>query len=86
MSAVANEKDGNSKRKLSGEEIDALLDSLDPNYLCWSSTIAPVIIGNPDRPELAAELERLIKEKLGVGVKPAAETEASPKLKAVDGF
>jgi recombination protein RecA len=37
-----------------------------------------------DNPELAAELERLIKEKLGVGVK--AETEASPKLKAVDGF
>ncbi|NUP59852.1 MAG: recombinase RecA [Pseudarthrobacter sp.] len=40
-----------------------------------------------DNPELAAELERLIKEKLGVGVK-AAEDEAkdSPKLKAVDGF
>ncbi|KRE77561.1 recombinase RecA [Arthrobacter sp. Soil763] len=38
-----------------------------------------------DNPELAAELERLIKEKLGVGVK-AAETEESPKLKAVDGF
>src|SRR5215207_2119419 len=38
-----------------------------------------------DNPELAGELERLIKEKLGVGVKPA-ETEASPKLKAVDGF
>jgi recombination protein RecA len=39
-----------------------------------------------DNPELAAELERLIKEKLGVGVKPAADAEASPKLKAVDGF
>jgi recombination protein RecA len=39
-----------------------------------------------DNPELAAELERLIKEKLGVGVKAAAETEDSPKLKAVDGF
>ncbi|MBT2548640.1 recombinase RecA [Arthrobacter sp. ISL-65] len=39
-----------------------------------------------DNPELAAELERLIKEKLGVGVKAPAETEASPKLKAVDGF
>ncbi len=38
-----------------------------------------------DNPELAAELERLIKEKLGVGVK-AAEPESSPKLKAVDGF
>jgi recombination protein RecA len=38
-----------------------------------------------DNPELAAELERLIKEKLGVGVK-APEAEDSPKLKAVDGF
>ncbi|MDR7081526.1 recombination protein RecA [Arthrobacter ginsengisoli] len=39
-----------------------------------------------DNPELAAELERLIKEKLGVGVKAPAETDAEPKLKAVDGF
>ncbi|MHA7222669.1 recombinase RecA [Arthrobacter sp. RHLT1-20] len=39
-----------------------------------------------DNPELASELERLIKEKLGVGVKAPAETEAAPKLKAVDGF
>ena len=38
-----------------------------------------------DNPELAAELERLIKEKLGVGVK-AADPEESPKLKVVDGF
>ncbi|MGP4032312.1 recombinase RecA [Pseudarthrobacter sp. 1C304] len=39
-----------------------------------------------DNPELAAELERLIKEKLGVGVKAAEAGEESPKLKAVDGF
>ncbi|KUM40563.1 recombinase RecA [Arthrobacter sp. MYb23] len=36
-----------------------------------------------DNPELAQELERLIKEKLGVGV--AKVEEDSPKLKAVDG-
>jgi recombination protein RecA len=36
-----------------------------------------------DNPELAQELERLIKEKLGVGVAKAEED--SPKLKAVDG-
>jgi len=40
----------------SQSDIDALLDSLDANYLGWSSTMAPVIMGNPDRPELAAEL------------------------------
>ncbi|MEE2521832.1 recombinase RecA [Pseudarthrobacter sp. J75] len=39
-----------------------------------------------DNPELSAELERLIKEKLGVGASAATETEESPKLKAVDGF
>ncbi|GAB2708746.1 recombinase RecA [Arthrobacter bambusae] len=38
-----------------------------------------------DNPELAADLERLIKEKLGVGVVKPAEDEKSPKLKAVDG-
>src|SRR5689334_18457514 len=37
-------------------DIDSLLDSLDSNYLGWSSTMAPVIMGNPDRPELGEEL------------------------------
>lgn len=38
------------------EDILELLDSLDSNYLGWSSTMAPVIMGNPDRPELGQEL------------------------------
>jgi sigma-B regulation protein RsbQ len=38
------------------EDIDGLLVSLDSNYLGWSSQMAPVIMGNPDRPELGAEL------------------------------
>ncbi|GAA4658540.1 alpha/beta hydrolase [Amycolatopsis dongchuanensis] len=37
-------------------DIEELLDSLDSNYLGWSATMAPVIMGNPDRPELAEEL------------------------------
>ncbi|WP_373308248.1 alpha/beta fold hydrolase [Cellulomonas oligotrophica] len=37
-------------------DIAELLDSLDSNYLGWSSTMAPAIMGNPDRPELGAEL------------------------------
>lgn len=37
-------------------DIEELLDSLDSNYLGWSSTMAPAIMGNPDRPELAEEL------------------------------
>lgn len=38
------------------EDIDGLLDALDANYFGWSSTIAPVMIGNGDRPELGEEL------------------------------
>jgi sigma-B regulation protein RsbQ len=37
-------------------DIEELLDSMDANYLGWSAAIAPVIMGNPERPELAGEL------------------------------
>jgi sigma-B regulation protein RsbQ len=40
----------------SREDIDGLLDSLESNYLGWSAAMAPVIMGNPDRPELGEEL------------------------------
>ena len=39
------------------QDIDALLDALDANYLGWSSVMAPVIMGNAERPELGEELE-----------------------------
>jgi sigma-B regulation protein RsbQ len=38
------------------EDIEGLLDFLDSNHLGWSSTMAPVIMGNADRPELGEEL------------------------------
>lgn len=37
-------------------DIDDLLDSMDSNYLGWSGTMAPAIMGNPDRPQLGEEL------------------------------
>jgi len=37
-------------------DIEELLESLDSNYLGWSTAMAPVIMGNPDRPELGEEL------------------------------
>jgi sigma-B regulation protein RsbQ len=37
-------------------DIEEMLESLDSNYLGWSSAIAPVIMGNPERPEMGAEL------------------------------
>jgi sigma-B regulation protein RsbQ len=40
----------------SQDAITALLDSLDSNYLGWSSVMAPTIMGNADRPELGEDL------------------------------
>ncbi|MEV7347011.1 alpha/beta hydrolase [Streptomyces sp. NPDC093544] len=40
----------------SAEDIDELLESLESNYLGWSAAMAPVIMGNADRPELGEEL------------------------------
>ena len=40
----------------SEQQIHELLDFLDSNHMGWSQTMAPVIMGNPDRPELGEEL------------------------------
>ena len=38
------------------EQILELLEFQDSNYLGWSSTLAPAIMGTPERPDLAEEL------------------------------
>jgi sigma-B regulation protein RsbQ len=38
------------------DDIDDLLHTLESNYLGWSSTMAPVIMGAPTQPELGVEL------------------------------
>lgn len=38
------------------KDIEEMLDVLDSNYLGWAGNMAPLIIGNSDRPELAHEL------------------------------
>jgi sigma-B regulation protein RsbQ len=38
------------------KDIDDLLEFQDANYLGWSSSLAPLIMGNLDRPELSEEL------------------------------
>lgn len=40
----------------STEDIEELLASLESNYLGWSAAMAPVIMGNAERPELGEEL------------------------------
>jgi sigma-B regulation protein RsbQ len=37
-------------------DIEGLLDTLESNYLGWSSTMAPAIMGAPGQPELGVEL------------------------------
>ncbi len=49
--------DGHYTGGFSRTDIDGLLDFLDSNYLGWSSAMAPTIMGNAERPELAEELK-----------------------------
>jgi sigma-B regulation protein RsbQ len=48
--------DGQYVGGFSEPDIAELLDSLESNYLGWSSAMAPVIMGNAERPELGEEL------------------------------
>ena len=48
--------DGDYPGGFDRKDIDELLAAMDSNFFGWSSMITPVIMGNPDRPELAGEL------------------------------
>jgi sigma-B regulation protein RsbQ len=39
------------------KDVDGLLEALESNHVAWSATMAPVIMGNPETPELSEELE-----------------------------
>jgi sigma-B regulation protein RsbQ len=48
--------DGDYVGGFSTEQIEELLDFLDSNHMGWSQAMAPMIMGNADRPELGEEL------------------------------
>jgi sigma-B regulation protein RsbQ len=48
--------DGDYTGGFSHEDIDELLETMDANYLGWSSSMAPAIMGAPNRPDLREEL------------------------------
>lgn len=48
--------DGDYVGGFSRADIDSLLETLEGNYLGWSSSMAPAIMGAPDRPQLGEEL------------------------------
>lgn len=39
------------------QDLEGLLDLMDKNYIGWANFLAPVVMKNPDRPELGKELE-----------------------------
>lgn len=43
-------------------EIDSILDMIESNYQGWSSQMAPVIAGNPDKPEVAAQFAATLEQ------------------------
>lgn len=40
----------------SADAVEDLLTSMDSNYLSWSSQLAPMLMGNPERPHLSSDL------------------------------
>jgi sigma-B regulation protein RsbQ len=48
--------DGDYKGGFEKADILSLLETLESNYLGWSSTMAPAIMGAPEQPELSEEL------------------------------
>lgn len=49
--------DGDYKGGFTSETINDLVDFLAINHAGWAAQMAPVIMGNPEKPELAMELE-----------------------------
>jgi sigma-B regulation protein RsbQ len=48
--------DGDYIGGFTAEQIEELLNFLSANYMGWSTAMAPMIMGNPERPELGEEL------------------------------
>ena len=48
--------DGNYIGGFSKADVEELCNTIDSNYLGWSSNMAPTIMGSPDQPELTIEL------------------------------
>ena len=48
--------DGDYIGGFSQADVEELCDTIDANYLGWSSTMAPAIMGTPEKPELGVEL------------------------------
>ena len=70
--------DGSYVGGFSEADIDALLESMESNYLGWSHAMAPVIMSNDDRPGLADATRMRPGTSLASSVSRAALFTASP--------
>lgn len=50
--------DGDYVGGFNAEDMEALLEGMEQDFLGWSATVAPMIMGAPGRPELSMELIR----------------------------
>ncbi|MGV3640231.1 MAG: alpha/beta fold hydrolase [Adhaeribacter sp.] len=50
--------DGQYTGGFTREALEGMLASLESDYLGWAHNLAPVVMGNPNRPELSQELEQ----------------------------
>lgn len=48
--------DGQYRGGFTREALEGMLASLESDYLGWANNLAPVVMGNPNRPELSQEL------------------------------
>lgn len=48
--------DGDYAGGMDKEDVESLLSIMEANYLGWSSSLAPLVMGNPESPELGDEL------------------------------
>lgn len=53
---IDDDKDGGYRGGFTRADIEDLLDTMESNYLGWSSAVAPQIMGAPDQPHLRDEL------------------------------
>ncbi|MCV4285739.1 alpha/beta fold hydrolase [Pseudomonas capsici] len=68
-------------------DIDSLLHTLESNYLGWSSTMAPTLMGAADRPELGQELaDSFCRTNADIAKQFARVTFMSDHRKDVEGF
>jgi sigma-B regulation protein RsbQ len=51
-----NDADGGYTGGFNREDIDGLIEAMDKNYLAWSNSVAPMIMGAPNQPQLSEEL------------------------------